>query len=800
LHHQLSQTFIPEIMKTFAILKTNLLLCAILICSLALKAQHACEIKGNIVCNGNGDVIPFASIALLDAADSLLLAGTTSDMVGAFALKHPLNPGPYFLRVTHVGYEPLFIELAFTGETSQVLGALALRELFMEMKEFVVMGERIKARVEHNLTTYYMNSRIYEVSHSGANALQYVPGLQIDIMQNISFQGSQNVIILVDGRRRDLGYVRQLDASEIDRVEVKNVPDLQHDGTVDAVINIVLRERASGMGGYIYADVPTSGREVYVFPTFNLQYGLKRFHFFTSYSGEISRFDIIESVERDFAGQGTPAGIRYFQDVRQNNWSHRINVGVDFHASEKSQLGFYGFFNPFSQEHDGSVSLSAIGTDYGNLQWNAAKEDNDRNRRAFASLFFKHQFNPGHSITLDAAYYTLNASHTTTYTSPEPVGDIPQVLASTVKPMQGSLIFTMDYAARLPGGWSVHSGLQTTFRQMHDRLLPGFEYREEVLAAYGRVDHSGSNYQVSSGLRAEKAVAGLTAAFSNRFLEWLPQASVSINPRPGQNIRLAYRKSVQRPGLYQLNPAIFSNDPFSQEQGNPDLKPEARHDVSLAYSRNFGDSFLSFQLFSRNARRVINELTTVTNGQVFETQMHNLGDISLYGLQLSGAIKVSKVFSLNPYFRVFHLHATPDAWAQSHGLSSKKEIAFESGWSAMANLRGNWAAGVQGQYSSPRSGLQKVTFSDALYFVSIHKTFGQHYMLGLSSALPFSRSFNYHGSRAEGPGFSMQSQGNIQMSAVPLMLKFSYRFHSGKRLNRIERDIQPLEEIRRRGF
>jgi hypothetical protein len=92
------------------------------------------------------------------------------------------------------------------------------------------------------------------------------------------------------------------------------------------------------------------------------------------------------------------------------------------------------------------------------------------------------------------------------------------------------------------------------------------------------------------------------------------------------------------------------------------------------------------------------------------------------------------------------------------------------------------------------------SFEDILYFVSIEKTFKEKYMIGLSSAVSFRKSFTYQGSEISMQGFSEYSEYNIQMSLIPLWIKFKYTFSSGRKNKRIERSDDFLENTQSKGL
>ena len=137
-------------------------------------------------------------------------------------------------------------------------------------------------------------------------------------------------------------------------------------------------------------------RRYMYFPTYSFNYGLNKFNFYTSYNGELSYFDIIESSNRNFRDAQGTTEIMSNQFVRQKNWSHRFHYGFDYLLNEKNQINFYAFYNPYSRELDGNVEMQVTGDNIGDKYWSALKEDTDINHSSFYSLYYKHLFNkPG---------------------------------------------------------------------------------------------------------------------------------------------------------------------------------------------------------------------------------------------------------------------------------------------------------------------------------------------------------------------------------------------------------------------
>ncbi len=89
-------------------------------------------------------------------------------------------------------------------------GTILLQDTAIMIKETVVVGERVKAKSETDKTTFFMTKKMLDASSTGTDVLKLIPGVQIDLMQNISLEGSRNIQIFVDGKERDGSFISQI--------------------------------------------------------------------------------------------------------------------------------------------------------------------------------------------------------------------------------------------------------------------------------------------------------------------------------------------------------------------------------------------------------------------------------------------------------------------------------------------------------------------------------------------------------------------------------------------------------------
>jgi len=220
----------------------------------------------------------------------------------------------------------------------------------------------------------------------------------------------------------------------------------------------------------------------------------------------------------------------------------------------------------------------------------ALKQDADINRSSFYSLYYKHIFNkPGREIAFDLSYFNFNAVNSTTYITTDSLNvNYPAKQVNTVKPEQNSVSLKIDYTSPITEKLRFDAGIKIKSQLLQDRQSDEFKYNESIYALYGTITYNFSKYTLSTGVRAERSTSGLTNSFDNNVFALLPNATLNYKLTPKQNIKLSYNRTVSRPNIYDLNPYISINDPYSVQSGNPGLKPEFRQNLSVDYSNNIG--------------------------------------------------------------------------------------------------------------------------------------------------------------------------------------------------------------------
>lgn len=748
-------------------------------------------VMGKLLDSQSNEPLIFATIAVRIRTNETFLTGGAADSEGNFKIRS-LKKGIYSVEISALGYEKMTLEVDLKTDTD--LGNILLQPKTAVLEEVIIAGERVKAKKDPDRTIYFMNEKIYQVSNTGTDMLSYIPGIKIDLMKNISINGNTNIKILVDGKERDKNFMDQLDPERIDRVEIINSPGTRYDATISGVVNIILKEKSGpGFNGHIFVEVPVSRSIIYSFPGYSINYSSGKLDLFTSYTGEFSYFDIVESDSREINNESGLSEVKTKQFVRQKDWSHIFHLGADYKLNKSNQFSLYSYINPFSREFDGNVEYRTAGNQYGDKNLNYFRNDDDRNISSLHSVWFRHGFDKqGSELTFDMTYSTLRASNGTNYTYNGLTNELNGNYSSLVKPFQNSVSIRLDYTMPFSEKLKIDAGLKVRLQKMNDRQTEGFNYFENVFAGYGIISYTIPDYTFIAGLRSENSEAGLKNSVDFSHFNILPQLSVTRKFTNKQTLELSYSSTLYRPNIYELNPNAGFSDPFSLSLGNPGLESEITHKLKLGWSKKTGENFITSDIFYEAESNSINRYSEVTNNGLVETHVANLGSIRRIGAQFSGSFKVLRNITLNQWLRVYNMNTDGNDIAELKNIPARHRNVVETSISAIAAFRHAIALSLQFQYSSPVIDMQSDYFSDPLWMISVEKSFLKKFKAGVVTALPFTGSFTYHGNNTNTCSLSNHSEGNLQLPVFPVWFRLRYQFHAGEKGLR---NIQKREEI-----
>ena len=217
-------------------------------------APVAGEITGTMIDLAVNAPVELVAVSLRKL-DGTVVQSTVSDKAGRFSFGQvPL--GQYTLAYNYVGMDAQTTP-SFTVDAQHLrhdFSGLNVSGRAVQLEKFEVKSKQQAFLNTIDRKTYSVGKEIQSTTGSASDLLQNLPSVQVDIDGNVSLRGSENVMILINGRTSTLmGKTRaealqQLPADFIEKIEVITNPSAKFkpDGTA-GIINITLKQkRAAG--------------------------------------------------------------------------------------------------------------------------------------------------------------------------------------------------------------------------------------------------------------------------------------------------------------------------------------------------------------------------------------------------------------------------------------------------------------------------------------------------------------------------------------------------------------------------
>jgi len=114
-------------------------------------------------------------------------------------------------------------------------------------------------------------------------------------------------------------------------------------------------------------------------------------------------------------------------------------------------------------------------------------------------------------------------------------------------------------------------------------------FSEDIYAGYGKMQFNSGDWSGTAGLRYERSESigtslTIDSTLTRDISKLFPSFSISKKLSPSLTTTLAYSYRINRPRYSTLNPFVYYLDPFTYEQGNPNIRPELTHSGKFTLS------------------------------------------------------------------------------------------------------------------------------------------------------------------------------------------------------------------------
>ncbi len=705
--------------------------------SKAIVQANNSVITGFVADQSSKQPIEFATVQLLHPADSIVIKTTVTGRKGKFVLDN-IATGKYILLFSFIGYSKIVIPFT-VDQPKENAGTIEIATLTNNMSEVTVTARKSLLNTSIDRKVYNVSQDIMAQSGSASDVLKNVPSVEVDIDGNVSLRGSQDVMILINGRPSPLmgkskaEVLQQLPANSIERIEVITNPSARYkpDGT-SGIINIVMKKNIK-MGSNGSVIVNAGNRDRYN-ATISLNYKPGKVNFFGNYNIRHDYRIRLNNITREYLDSMGKTKSFYTEDNQSpaRPLSKIVTLGVDYFLNKQNSIGLSGNYHKRDQVKKDVIKK--LFYDKNNLLTasnNRLRYDPEFEKEKDATAYWQHNFlKEDHELRVQlnvSVQDEVEDNHfTTVYNFPV----LPSLYDNTlIKQKDNQQELTIDYTNPLSEDTKLETGYNGSFNQIdmdfygeyYDALQRRFvkdmirsnrfTYSEAIHALYGTYQHSYEKFGYSAGLRLEQVyikgnLVNKDSMISNDYFKVYPTLHLSYKLKKGE-LQINYSRRVHRPEGDDLNPFPEYQDPFNIRAGNPKLLPEVTHSVEFGFKwQNDHFSFVP-SLYYRYKQNGFTSVIVKVNDSVLLTTQQNLSNDKSTGLELIFSAKAGKFLSANLSSNFFYNQID----ASNLGYSSKKSIvSMSTNFNATATITKTTMWQVSCNYRSARLTPQGKTF------------------------------------------------------------------------------------------
>lgn len=543
-----------------------------------------------------------------------------TDSLGRFVI--PLIGNHIEVKVSAFGYKKYAKHLS----TDTILGRVLIFPLQHVAIDEVVVTSTIKPHMQKQGSKWIIDnisSSLYAKGNNAFTFLRFVPLVEVPVSKGdikVVYAGMKPATLLVNGKRKSVPmdvYLKNIRASDIDKIEVVPVPMGEYKVSDGPIVNIVLKKRADeGVKYHLYVD-DSQSRINDQRGDFNLSY--------TSQKTDLS-FGVYAANVKNISKMD--ASYRYYDLLRSN----------EIHTDEKYQrLSFAPYFNldfNLNKKHVVGIRTAvSIGnynkrttafTTYGQMHSSIPDSSQVSVYRSHAPLrlttitlnfnYTWHTDNKGSLFFADIDYF-----------SNRPKTSMDYLIERDDEPLQKSFdSFSRNYGYSI---WMRYNHVFNSSVRLNSALIylyghthadnalivsPDYrdvmDYSDRTFMAYSTFSKSfGSKFYMRLMLNLKVYDANGKQRTTNEkiaqhVVTFLPQLSFDYNISDNHALSLSFNVSQSLPRFQELNPLIVYTTPTTYSKGNPQLKPSKLYYANFYYRffRNF--SFVATMMYTHDNR------------------------------------------------------------------------------------------------------------------------------------------------------------------------------------------------------
>lgn len=585
------------------------------------------------------------------------------------------------------------------------------------MQEVSVNGQR--QRISYRLDRQRIDASQVLTAQGGTafDVLRAVPGVVVDADGSLSYRGSQDFLVYVDGKPSPLSgteALQMIGAASIKDIEILTTPSAKYktDGDVGIINIITKRSETDGWDIAVNGTASTWGT---LSLDTKINYRTGHHNIYVGGQGSDIHNKSQFEQEKQTTAKGTTVtsyadGTR-FRDFRTyigqggyefNNGLHRLNIDLQGGRTINPRGGdmmYESTGSPLLDSHDRyklTKYLFQTAIDYTWKLNERGDEINISNR--FRYDRFSEEYTESNMFDLNGARQEGTRGYET-----EHHWDCDGAFSYKLHYRQtGTLELGYQYTT-----YSEHGDYRICYWDLpqqafvwQDDLYAPFYYRRQTHSEYAQVNDRIGPLQFDAGLRIDHVIDDMDlptiTSRHRRYTELYPSAHLAYTTDKAGTFTLGYSRRTNRPGIWKLEPYITYEDYHTRIIGNPDLKSEYIHSMELSWRKMFGQTQVTATVYARRRTGVVDYVRRAYEPGVTLDSIINAGNGWRKGLELQITTKPTKWWQLTANGDL-SLH---NFRAKYEGCTSTHNTTGTIGWINNFRLAKNTALQFDGHFVS----------------------------------------------------------------------------------------------------
>lgn len=788
------------------VLKKLLLFLLLLIsCQIASfgQANDQGVLAGNVL-DESKKALQGVTVTLAPLKDTTRRLATQTDKDGAFQFEK-IPFGYYRLRLTNVGMQPLLIDsIHFRTERFDFnLPDITMKPAAsQQLEEVIIYAEKPLVQSKDGNITFNAGESALAAGSNVSELLNNVPLVSKDPTGKITVRGKEPKI-LIDDKPVELNLqqlqdlLESLPGSSIEKIEVMTNPPPQYANEQGGVINIVTKKGKVGRTGRINISAGTRGEAA-----ISGNFSYRKQGFAISINGGVGYNRLL--------GDGNSSRQNFYTDSSNffntrnhylnKSWRPNFRLNLDYDITKTQSINLVLQYNQNSYHNEGMteytnlnrfseiyrLSERTIRTAGDNYNPNASFTYTRKGKIAGETLklisnlnfsgsqadrdFYQQFFNPDHQPNgIDSTQEQLTDNRSSGYSLrlnyDRPLANKKTFLSAGTFYNQSNSHVTVDASyLRKPDMTFLKSDQLSNHFKFHQGIT-NFRFSVRQLIK--------ENFSITAGTSVEQTRIWFELFKENRdakngYWTWMPFANINRNWKDKLNLTLAYRRTIRRPGINELNPAIDFSDPYNVRFGNVNLQASTAHNFDLVLGRTRKLFFINMGLGYNIVEDIYSQVRTLLPDGKTQVTWENISGRKEYELSSWGGLTLTKKLKLNlsasyTYNEYSDFDKTVNRYRNGGSFTSNINSTFtpKDVWNFTGSFTFNRFANPQGYARwnwSMNIGVQR-------------KYFDKRLTLTANIIDPFlqeNRSYTY------GPNFYLQSFSTAQTRNFRLSLGYNF--------------------------